>query len=90
MCSKCFLVMIAEGDEQKEPRQEGNDDDSDRRPREKFEVEMVLAKKPRCAAAEETSTNLGFLRYVGLGHYKFHKANSLPLPPRLQPDEADS
>jgi hypothetical protein len=37
-------------------------------------VEMLGAKQPGGAAAEKTSTNLGFLGYVDLGHYKFHKS----------------
>ena len=41
-------------------------------------MKMFLAKQPCRTPAEEASTNHRFLRCVGVGHYKFHKANCLP------------
>jgi hypothetical protein len=66
--------MIPEGDEKKEPGEEGDDDNSDGRSGQQLEMEMFRAKQPRGAAAEKTSTNHGFLGYVDLRHYKFHKS----------------
>jgi hypothetical protein len=79
-----FLVMIPEGDEEKEAGEKSDDDNSNSRPGQEFEMKMLGAEKPGGAAANQASTNLGFLGYVGLRHYKFHKANSLPWPRGLQ------
>src|ERR1044072_4732413 len=74
MRSKRFLVMVSEGDEEEEPRQEGNDDDADSRPGKEFKVKVFLTKQPRRAPAKKTSTYLfGFLGRVGIGHEIFHK-----------------
>jgi hypothetical protein len=82
MGTERFLVVIPQRDEKKQPGKEGDDDNSDRRSGQHFEMEMLWAKQPRGAAAEKTSTNRGFRGYVDLSHHKFHKANSLPCLPR--------
>ena len=69
-----FLVMISESDEEKESGEKGDDNNSNRSAREQFEMKMPGAEKPGGAAADKASTNLGFLGYVGLRHYKFHKS----------------
>jgi hypothetical protein len=61
-------MVIAQSDEQKQPGQERDDDNADRRSGQQFEVKMLRAKEPRRTSADETSTNLGFRRYVDLSH----------------------
>jgi hypothetical protein len=73
-----FLVVIAERHEQEKPCQKSDNNNADRGSGEELEMKVFLAEQPRRAAAENAPTNLGFLRRVGVGHYKFHKANSLP------------
>jgi hypothetical protein len=67
-------MVVAKSDEKKESGEEGNDHDPNGGSREEFEMEMLWAKEPRRTTAEDTSTNLGFLGNVGIGHYKFHKS----------------
>jgi hypothetical protein len=66
--------VIPQGDEEKQPGKESDDDNSDRCSGQKFEMKMLRTKQPSGAAAEKTSTDLDFLGYVDLGHYKFHKS----------------
>src|SRR4051812_4142601 len=74
MSPKSFLMMVAQGNKQKQPGEERNDDNSDSRPGEELKVKMFLAKEPCRAPAEEAPTYLGFLGRVGIGHEIFHKS----------------
>ncbi len=49
VCAQGFLMMVAEGDEQKKAGQERDDDDADRGSGEEFEMKMFRAEKPRGA-----------------------------------------
>jgi hypothetical protein len=56
--TQSFLVMIPESDEEKESRQKRDDDNSDCRSREKFEMKMFRTKKPSGGSAKNASTYL--------------------------------
>jgi hypothetical protein len=70
--------VIAQRDEKKKPGQKRNDDDADSRAGEELEVKMLWTEKPRRTSTEKTSTDRSLMGNVDFGHYKFHKANSLP------------
>ena len=74
MGAQRFLVVVTQGDKEKEPREESNDHDPDGGSGKEFEVKMLGAEKPGGAAAKETSTTGRFLGYVDLRHYKFQKS----------------
>jgi hypothetical protein len=74
MSAQGFLVMIAKGNEEEESGEESYDDDSDGCAGKEFEMKMPGAEKPGGTAANNVSTNLGFLGHVGFRHYKFHKS----------------
>src|SRR3954453_162898 len=74
MSAQRFLVMIAKGNEEEESGEESDDNDSDGCAGKQFEMKMPGTEKPGGTAANNVSTDLGFLRYVSFRHYKFHKS----------------
>src|ERR1044072_5860696 len=73
------LMVIAEGDEKEQTREECDDDNADGGSGQEFEMKMLRAEKPGAASSEKPSAYL-CLRVGGggLSHYKFQKAVILP------------
>lgn len=79
--AQTLLMVIAQRDEEKEPREKCNDDNPDSGARQQFEMKMLWTKKPGDASPENSPANVcGWVGRVGLRHYKFQKAGILPLP----------
>jgi hypothetical protein len=51
-------MVIPQSHEKEESRQEGNDGDANRGPRQEFERKMLWAEKPRDASSENSATSI--------------------------------
>ncbi len=79
MRAQCFLLVIPNRYEKKQPREKCDDDDADCRSGQQFEMKMFWAEKPRDASSENPFLyDRGWVGRVGPIHYKFHKAGILP------------
>jgi hypothetical protein len=56
--AQTFLMMVTEGNEKKKPSEERNNNDADSGPREKLEMKMFRAEKPRGGPAKNAATYL--------------------------------
>ena len=56
--SQCPLMVIPQSHEKEKSRQEDNDDDANRGPRQEFERKVLWAKKPRDASSENPATSI--------------------------------
>ena len=59
MRAQALLMVIAQGDEEKQPGQEGDHDNADGGSRQELEVKMLWTKKPGNASSEKSATYLG-------------------------------
>ena len=67
-------MMISQRNKEEQAGEERDDNDADRSSGQELEVKMSGTEKPGRAAAEKAPTNLSFLGYVDVSHYKRHKS----------------
>ena len=67
-------MMISQRNEEEQASEERDDNDADRSSGQEFEMKMSGTEKPGRTPTEKSTTNLSFLGYVDVSHYKRHKS----------------
>jgi hypothetical protein len=73
--------MISQRNEEEEPGEERDDNNPDGGSGQEFEMKMSGTEKPGRTTAEKATTNLDFLGYVDVSHYKRHKSKYSAIVP---------